>query len=292
LAQQFNAPGFEVIIVDDGSKQDAPECIGQWSTYYPLRLVTQVHAGIPAARNRGVQLATGAMLLFTDADCRLQSNCLAALAATVAKSPQQNCFQLHLVGDCSRLTGKAEELRLITLQNHLLQQDGRLRYLNTAGFAIRRSSIDRKQELFHPLALRGEDTLLLLELMDSGELPLFVRDAIVEHAVTLSLFGCFVKDLRSAYLVRSAEQLINKKRMRIRATPGERLGMLCSMWKTAGQQAIGRLAWFVAVARQLLQRILSNLFRIIGSGVANSRGSTPIPGTMAHLEAPDRPSRP
>ena len=74
-----------------------------------------------------------------DADCRLHINCLTALGEALARSPQNDCFQLRLTGSCSTVVGRAEELRLLTFQEHTLQPDGRIRYLNTAGFAIRRA---------------------------------------------------------------------------------------------------------------------------------------------------------
>src|SRR5579863_5563575 len=148
LAEQTNGPSFEVIIVDDGSTEPAPQFVLSSTYSYPIAVIRQPHKGIPAARNRGVQGSKGSVLVFVDADCRLRTNCLAALSSTVANSPQHDCFQLRLVGNCSNLVGRAEELRLITFQNHMLQKDGRIRYLNTAGFAIRRAKVDVETGVF------------------------------------------------------------------------------------------------------------------------------------------------
>src|SRR5947209_1413739 len=175
LAQQAGGPSFEVIIADDGSTEPAPEFIRQWQRYYHLTIDRGPHAGISTARNRGVQISRGSVLLFVDADSRLETNSLSALNAAITTLPQHNCFQLRLVGDCRGLVGRAEELRLQTIQNHMLQPNGCIRYLNTAGFAIRRSRVDIKRGIFDPVALRAEDTLLLSNLMQAGELPLFVK---------------------------------------------------------------------------------------------------------------------
>jgi glycosyltransferase involved in cell wall biosynthesis len=257
LAEQTNVPEFEVVIVDDGSREPAPEFIRQWARCYPLTVVTQSHAGIPTARNRGIEISRGSLLLFVDADCRAQTGCLAALAATIAKSPQHNCFQLHLVGDGSTLVGRAEELRLRTFQSHMLQPDGRIRYLNTAGFAIRRMKANVEGGLFDVRALRAEDTLLLAKLMQNGELPWFVVDATVQHSIYLSLPKCLLKDVRSAYLETKTYDIIAAKGVKIRVSQRERLRVLWSTWKIAGQSSMGRSAWFVLVARQTLQRIVS-----------------------------------
>ena len=264
LAQQTSGPSFEIIVVDDGSSEAAPAAIREWTQHLPLTLVRQSHAGIPTARNRGIEISKGAILLFVDADSRTQAGCLAALAATIDNSPQHHCFQLRLVGDCSGPVGRAEELRLRTFQEYMLQPDGRIRYLNTAGFAIRRTRANLAAGLFDPAALRAEDTLLLANLMQCGELPLFVANATVQHAIPLSLMECLIKDIRSAYLEGRTYDLIASKGVRIRVSHRERLRVLLSMWRIAGQDSIGRSAWFVLVARQALQRIVSFSYGCLG----------------------------
>ncbi len=261
LARQTNAPSFEVIIVDDGSTEAAPESVRNSANSYPLTLIQQAHTGIPSARNRGALSSKGEVLLFVDADSRLQSKCLAALSETIARSPQDGCFQLRLVGNCSSLVGRAEELRLLIFQEHTLQPDRRIRYLNTAGFAIRRSRAHVEAGVFDPVALRGEDTLLLANLMQAGELPLFVPDAIVEHFIPMSFLGCLRKDIRSAGLEAKAYDSIASKGMKIHVTQRERLQLLWLTWKAAGHGSIGRSAWFALVVRQIFRRILSFGYR-------------------------------
>jgi glycosyltransferase involved in cell wall biosynthesis len=261
LSQQTDPPVFEVIVVDDGSAESAPESIRQWARAYALTIDGQPHAGIAAARNRGLQIARGSLLLFVDADCKLDPGCLAALAATAAQSPQHSFFQLHLAGDCSGIVGRSEELRLMTIQNHTLQPNGCIRYLNTAGFALRRARASSATALFNPAARRGEDTLLLVRLMKSGELPLYVANATVQHAVPLSLLQYLRKSVRSAYLEAGTYSLIASEGIRIRVTNRERLEMLSSMWKASKQPSIGRGAWFVLFFRQALPRFVSLVYR-------------------------------
>lgn len=264
LAEQGPPPSVEVMIIDDGSQAPAPEFILKWGCSYPLSVIRQTHAGIPAARNRGIQAAQGSVLLFVDADCKLQAGCLIALDLAVASHPKHNCFQLRLTGDCSNVVGRAEELRLVTLQDHLLQRDGCIRYLNTAGFAIRRAKADVERGLFDRDAFRGEDTLLLTDLMQSGELPFFVTNAVVQHAIPLTLMQCFRKDIRSGYLAGRTERAIATKGIKIRMGHRERLRMLRGMWKVSRRRSIGRPAWFVLATRQTLERTFStavNLFR-------------------------------
>jgi glycosyltransferase involved in cell wall biosynthesis len=263
LARQTNAPFFEVILVDDGSTEPAPEYIPNSTFSYPVTLIRQPHTGIPSARNRGASTSYGSVLLFVDADSRLQTNGLAALSSALARSPRDDYFQLRLVGNCSSLVGRAEELRLRIFQNHALQEDGRIRYLNTAGFAIRRSKAHIETGVFDPVALRGEDTLLLANLMQAGELPRFVPEAVIEHYIPLSFMECLRKDIRSAGLEATAYGSIASKGVKIRVTHGERLRLLLSMWRAAGQHSIGRSAWLALAVRQGFKRALSFGYRCL-----------------------------
>jgi glycosyltransferase involved in cell wall biosynthesis len=264
LERQVDSPSFEIIVVDDGSTTPAPESVNQDAAGCSMTIIRQPRQGIPSARNRGIGAATGEAILFVDSDCCLEPHCLSILHAAIKGSPGHDCFQLRLVGNCSTLMGKAEELKLMTFQNHMLQPDGRIRYLNTAGFAIRRGRVRPDAGLFDPTALRGEDTLLLADLMQCGELPLFVPSAVVEHARFMSFLECVRKDFRSAYLQSRAYRMMAARGIRIRITNRERLRLLRDMWKAAGQKSIGRSAWFVSLMRQMLSRMASVSYQYLG----------------------------
>ena len=262
LAQQKDGPSFEIVVVDDGSRERAPETVASWNQIFPITVVRQEHAGISIARNKGIQTSQGSVLVFVDADCRMQPGCLAALEQKMAGAPAENCFQLRLIGNCADLVGRAEQLRLIALQSHLLQPNGRIRYLNTAGFAIRRSKVSEDGNLFNPIAVRAEDTLLLATLVRLGELPIFVPDAIVEHHITLSLAGCLRKDVRSAYLERRAFDIIEARGVAIQMTNQDRWAIMSSMWQATDEAALGKLPWFVVTGRQALRLLVSTAYRI------------------------------
>ena len=260
ITHQIDPPDLEVIVVDDGSDEVGPATICQWASRLPLSISRQPHTGISRARNRGIRDARGSILFFVDADSRLQPNTLSALESAIEASPAQSYFQARLAGEGLGVAGRAENLRLIALQNHLLRSNGCIRYLNTAGFAVRRSKVDVEKGLFDPAALRAEDTLLLAHLIQRQELPFFVAEAIVGHDVPLSLLQCLRKDIRSALLERKTFEMIAAMGITIRMTHRERLRMLWAMWGLSKEPSIGRRAWFVLAARQSLQRIISFVY--------------------------------
>jgi len=66
LAQEHDA--VEVVVVDDGS----PDNVGEVAARYPgVKYVRQANGGLAAARNAGLEEASGELVLFLDADDRL-----------------------------------------------------------------------------------------------------------------------------------------------------------------------------------------------------------------------------
>lgn len=263
LSREKELP-FEVIVVDDGSRESYPEMIRQWSEHFPLQILRQEHEGVSAARNKGIQVCKAPLILFIDADSRVQANCLSNLMAAVRQFPKDNFFQLRLIGDPATITGKAEQLRLAALQEHLVQSNGYIRYVNTAGFAVHRLNLDARTPLFNPKAPRGEDTLFLANLIRQGSLPLFLSEATIQHLVPRSVLKCFRKDISSGYLQSAAYSRIAAAGVRVRMSNRERLQMLIAIWGMAKSYSGGKVAWIVLLIRQSLERTTSFLCRWFG----------------------------
>ena len=68
LGAQESAPSFEVIVIDDGSRDDTPRLLGAYRPPYPFRTFTQENGGPASARNRGIRAAGGEYVLFLGDD--------------------------------------------------------------------------------------------------------------------------------------------------------------------------------------------------------------------------------
>jgi len=66
--QTYPPERYELIVIDDGSTDDTEELVSSFETLYPLRYFRQLNAGRGKARNTGIGIARGDLLIFNDAD--------------------------------------------------------------------------------------------------------------------------------------------------------------------------------------------------------------------------------
>ncbi len=66
--QTLEADRFEVIVVDDGSETDVREALSSFTPRFSLRVERQNNQGAATARQRGVEHARGALVVFLDDD--------------------------------------------------------------------------------------------------------------------------------------------------------------------------------------------------------------------------------
>jgi glycosyltransferase involved in cell wall biosynthesis len=268
VADQREAPDFEVLVIDDGSTSPAPASISDGSISggerpFELRVISQAHSGIAIARNRGVQEARGSLVLFTDCDCVLDSDCLHQLAQAAFRYPDESSFQLRLTADQRTVVGRAEALQHFAVQQGRLDEAGRLMYLNTSGFAIRRSAAVAVGQLFDPLARRGEDTLLLSTLMSRGPMPHFVKTAAIQHAVRLPLWRYMWVGLGIGYKEGYAYAKIATKAEKLDSGTSQRWEQFRRLFRLSRERSLGVGAFLTVVVRQVLRLVGLVMYRLV-----------------------------
>jgi len=68
LESQRGAPPFEIVVIDDGSKDDTPGYLAERRFAVPARVLCQENQGPAAARNAGVRAASGRWVAFLGDD--------------------------------------------------------------------------------------------------------------------------------------------------------------------------------------------------------------------------------
>lgn len=79
----------EIIVVDDGSADGTPEVLLRLAAEHPeLRVIRQQNAGVSAARNAGIEAATGKWLMTLDDDDTIDTGMLEAMEKA---AKEENC---------------------------------------------------------------------------------------------------------------------------------------------------------------------------------------------------------
>ena len=81
--------GYEVIVVDDGSTDDTLAWLAEDKALPHVKVFQQAHAGPAAARNLGVEQATGDWIIFIDSDLVVTEQFLQAHADALVTGEQQ-----------------------------------------------------------------------------------------------------------------------------------------------------------------------------------------------------------
>ena len=78
---------IEVVMVEDGSTDESPSIAEAFSERDPrFRLVRQANAGLGAARNTGIEHATGEFLVFADSDDAVPRDAYELMLSTLAET--------------------------------------------------------------------------------------------------------------------------------------------------------------------------------------------------------------
>jgi glycosyltransferase involved in cell wall biosynthesis len=183
-SQTIDPLQVEYLIVDNQSLDRTPEILQEITQDSKPLNITALQApeiqSAYAARNVGIKAARGEMVVFTDVDCRPQSDWLAQLI-----QPFQNP-QVHLV--MGEITGLVSQnwLEIYAEQAHVLSQRHTLNheflpYGQTANLAVRKAVL-REVGLFRPYLTTGGDADLCWRVQ--GKFPhcwQFQPGAIVQH---------------------------------------------------------------------------------------------------------------
>jgi glycosyltransferase involved in cell wall biosynthesis len=174
LAAQDTRAAFEVIVVDDGSRDDTA-AVAQ-AAPLDLRVLRGQGAGPAAARNLGAAAARGAVLAFTDADCVPEPGWLtAALAATQDADLVQGRVlppEGVVVGPYDRHITVVSEYGLYETANLVIRRELFERLGGFESILVPRSGIEL-----------GEDAWLGWRARRAGARTTFCAPALVRHAV-------------------------------------------------------------------------------------------------------------
>ena len=90
FSQTMDRKEFEVIVVDDGSKEPVKKQLLKYQHYDSITLISQERKGPSGARNSGIKEALGEFLVFLDADDTLNREKLERQSRILTKNPEES----------------------------------------------------------------------------------------------------------------------------------------------------------------------------------------------------------
>lgn len=177
LSQEYPADRFQIIVVDNDSDDDTARIVQQ----YPVTLLHERdRQSSYAARNRGLQHATGEIVAFTDADCLPERDWVSYLAAAFA-APEVAGAGGHIQdaapgNDVERFVAEVQPLR-----NFQRLGEGHHLSLVTANAAYRRTTLEAVDGFDERMQTGGDlDLSWRVQQQGLGEI-VYVPQAIVQH---------------------------------------------------------------------------------------------------------------
>jgi O-antigen biosynthesis protein len=174
--EKLDYPNYEVILVDDGSNDDTPSIAAKFPNITTIR---QQNLGLSAARNVGMNAASGEIVAYTDSDCFADPDWLGLLIHQFAKTSAAAVGGPNLTPEDGWLAGCVAAAP--GQPTHVLISDDEAEHIPGCNMAFR-TSILKEIGGFDPVFRKaGDDVDICWRLMDAGHLVSFTPGAFVWH---------------------------------------------------------------------------------------------------------------
>lgn len=112
---QMDYPNYEILVVDDGSKDDMFEVAKQFEDDHRVRVIYKPNGGKSSALNRGIEEALGEFVVCMDADSKLNKDVLLKAMSYFEKDKNLAALAGNvIVGNDTNLLTKFQKLEYVT----------------------------------------------------------------------------------------------------------------------------------------------------------------------------------
>lgn len=169
-------PDYEIIVVDDGSTDDTRAILAHFPE---VRALHQANRGLSAARNTGLQAATGSIVAYTDSDCFVDPHWLTHLVYQFQRCDAAAVGGPNLTPEDGRLAACVAASP--GQPTHVLESDQVAEHIPGCNMAFRRELLLAIKG-FDPLYRKaGDDVDICWRLQQAGYWITFAPGAFVWH---------------------------------------------------------------------------------------------------------------
>lgn len=224
--QDYPADVVQVLVVDNASSDDVSIAVPSAARF---RLLYEARRGSYAARNTGVETATGEILAFTDSDCIPRPDWLRrgveALQAKPCPDAIGGAIQIFFPHGPDPRTGPEHfEVRHEFQQRKYIEEWS---FAATANVFVTRAVFDQVGP-FNPVLQSGGDTDWGTRLVDSGRRLTFAPQVVVDHPARSSWRELGRKSVRVANGIADRTEHLGRRALARRAYREARGGL--SIW--------------------------------------------------------------
>ena len=208
ILSQRSAVEYEIILVNDGSKDGSAQLCDRYAREFPfVKVIHQVNQGVSVARNTGIGAAEGQYVLFLDSDDLWESNLMATLTEALRQQPDMAVFGYQEFGNASasaeRLPMEAAQPETGIAYYKKYEAAGKMPLVNCWAAAFSRQFL-MENDLRFPVGISyGEDFIFHMHCLKNAQTvvsiskPLY-RYRLSENGVTYHLNVKKAKDMLSS----------------------------------------------------------------------------------------------
>ena len=167
---------FEIVIVNNGSTDNTGEVIDKFCSAHPeLNInvkVIEKNIGLPNGRNIGLDAATGAYIMFNDADDWMENNCLEIFAAITKRTNADKVRGAYNVID---INGKIGE--------YIYKKDISQWLTGEFQGVIFKKNILTENNIIIPLDIKAEDYFFNFEFNKYSKTNIICKNIIYNHYI-------------------------------------------------------------------------------------------------------------